>query len=203
MGWYAILVGHIPNECSHEYTERFRALLDRYQKTIRFNMFGHVHMDIFQMVGSMNDSTDPIGVFQLCGSITTWVHSNPSYCVYELDKATMLPISRKTYYFDIDEANETGTPEWKLLTDWTSDFDLPDLSPSSMKAFTERLATDEPTMVDYLNRSRRAPGYSDDCDESCMTDHVCEASYIDPYARASCKGEPIYNWSGDFMGTFR
>ena len=29
-GWYAVFLGHIPDECSHEYQERFRALLDRY-----------------------------------------------------------------------------------------------------------------------------------------------------------------------------
>ena len=42
-GWHAVLLGHIPDECSHQYTERFRALMDRYQNTVRFNMFGHVH----------------------------------------------------------------------------------------------------------------------------------------------------------------
>lgn len=29
-GWYAVILGHIPDDCSHQYTERFRALLDRY-----------------------------------------------------------------------------------------------------------------------------------------------------------------------------
>ena len=61
-GWKAVLLGHIPDECSHEYTERFRALLDRFQKTVRFSMFGHVHSDIYKQVGSIADRTDPIGV---------------------------------------------------------------------------------------------------------------------------------------------
>jgi len=46
-GWHAVLLGHIPNECSHQYTERFRALLNRYQNTVRFSMFGHTHSDIY------------------------------------------------------------------------------------------------------------------------------------------------------------
>ena len=173
MGWTAILVGHIPDECSHEYTERFRALMDRFQKTIRFNMMGHVHTDIYKMVGSMRDAKDPIGVFQVCGAITTWLGNNPAYCVYELDKATMLPVSRKTYYFDLDEANETGTPEWKLLTDWTQDLGLKDLSPSEMKLLTDRMEADEMTTVDFLNRARRQPGGSSSCDEACMADTIC------------------------------
>ena len=201
--WMAIFVGHIPDECSHEYTERFRALMDRYQKTIRFNMFGHVHTDIYKLSGSMADVNDPVGVLQVCGAITTWLGNNPAYCVYELDKATMLPVSRKTYYFDLDSANETGTPEWQLLTDWTTDFDLPDLSPSSFSAFTKKLETEEMTTVDFLNRARRQPGGTSSCDDACMTDAVCSAKYMDPYSYAQCKGDPIYNWSGDFMGTFR
>ena len=94
-------------------------------------MFGHVHTDNYKLVGSVEDSEEPIGVFQVCGSITTWVSINPSFCVYELDKATMLPVSRKTYYFDMDAANETGTPDWKVMTDWTTDLGLTDLSPAS------------------------------------------------------------------------
>lgn len=112
MDWKAILVGHIPHECSHEYTERFRAILDRYQKTVRFSMYGHEHSDVYKQVGSIEDPADPIGVLQVCGAITTWIGNNPAYCIYEVDKETMLPVSRKTYWFDITEANETGEPNW-------------------------------------------------------------------------------------------
>ena len=76
------------------------------------NLFGHTHRDIFKVVNSIEVSTTPIGVLTVCGSITTWLGGNPSYCVYELDKETLLPISRETYWFDIDKANETGEPEW-------------------------------------------------------------------------------------------
>lgn len=47
MGMYAILIGHNSWECTHQYVERFRSIMDAYQKTIRFNMFGHIHQDIF------------------------------------------------------------------------------------------------------------------------------------------------------------
>lgn len=106
-------------------------------------MFGHMHRDLFKVVGSMVDATDPVGTIQICGAITTWTTNNPAYCVYELDKATMLPVSRQTYYFDVDLANETGVPEWKLMTDWTQDFSLTDLSPSSMAQMATRMEQDE------------------------------------------------------------
>ena len=62
-GWHAVLLGHIPNECTHQFQERFRALLDRYQKTVRFNMFGHTHTDIYKVVGSIASPTEAVGVF--------------------------------------------------------------------------------------------------------------------------------------------
>ena len=96
----------------------------------------------------------------------------------------MLPISRKTYWFDLEKANETGTPDWQLYTDWTVDLGLTDLSPASMAKFADKLASDEATASDYLNRSRRDAGGPYPCDSGCMTAAVCEARFIDPYMAA-------------------
>ena len=96
-GKVAIILGHIPDECSHEYSERFRAILDRYQKVVRLSMFGHTHSDLFKVVKSVNNNQPPTGVFTVCGSITTWGSLNPSYCEYELDKKTLLPVNRKKF----------------------------------------------------------------------------------------------------------
>jgi len=147
-------------------------------------MFGHVHTDIYKLVGSVEDSEDPIGVLQVCGAITTLLGNNPAYCVYELDKATMLPVSRKTYYFDMDSANETGVPDWKLMTDWTADFDLIDLSPASLKKHADKMVTDSAFSADFLNRSKRITDGSPTCSESCRKNTVCSARFIDPYSTA-------------------
>lgn len=92
-GQKAILMGHIPDDCSHQYADRFRALLVRYQKTVRLSMFGHTHTDIFKSVLSF-ETNQPVGVLTVCGSMTTWGGLNPSFCVYELDKETLLPVTR-------------------------------------------------------------------------------------------------------------
>lgn len=115
----------------------------------------------------------------------------------------MLPVSRKTYYFDLDQANETGTPDWKLMTDWTADFDLTDLSPGSMKKHADKMSSDETFSADFLNRSKRITDGHSTCSESCRKEVVCSARYIDTYAYATCMGDSIYDWTGDFMGSFR
>lgn len=59
------------------------------------SMFGHTHADIFKTITAFDDgSLGPVGTLTVCGSLTTWSGINPSFCVYELDKETLLPVTR-------------------------------------------------------------------------------------------------------------
>ena len=101
-------------------------------------MFGHVHVDTFKVQKSMLDQASPVGVFTLCGSLTTWGGLNPSYCVYEVDKETLLPLKRTTWAFDVGQANLTY-PEWIEVTDWRLNYNMVDLSPSSYPSLAESI----------------------------------------------------------------
>ena len=101
-------------------------------------MFGHTHSDVFRTALSSKE-LEPTGTMTVCGSLTTWGGINPSFCVYELDKETLLPIQRKTWSYDIKQANENGSPKWELYTDWLLDYEMSDLSPSSYFDFARRL----------------------------------------------------------------
>ena len=128
---YAVLLSHIiPEECTHPWAIRFRAVLDRYRNTVRMNLFGHTHSDQFKVVRAHDKDLTPIGVMTICGGITTW-GGNPSVCVYDVDEETMLPVARYTYAFDMDTANKNGFIEWNLYTDWLKDYKMKDLSPAS------------------------------------------------------------------------
>ena len=44
----AVLIGHYtPVNCQHEYGVRFRALMERFQNVIRFDVVGHTHMESY------------------------------------------------------------------------------------------------------------------------------------------------------------
>ena len=139
----------------------------------------------------------------VCGSITTWIGFNPSYCVYELDKETLLPVSRKTYYFDVDEANKNGEPEWKLATDWATDFGMKDLSLGEHAKFAESIKADEALAKDYIDHTARTTDRATTCDETCRLQTYCESVTIDPARNAVCNGQPYYDWKGDFLGSLR
>ena len=86
----------------------------------------------------------------------------------------MVPVSRKTYAFDINEANETGVPKFHLSTDWAVDFELDDLSPRSMKKLVDRMAEDAEYTLHFANKSHRRTTegdlWFDTCDDDCVTE---------------------------------
>ena len=83
--------------------------MDRYQNVVRFSLFGHTHMEHFNVVKSIDDNKN-IGINFICGSATTQTDMNPGFTVVEIDEEFMIPTNFKTYYFDLVEAKKTGYP---------------------------------------------------------------------------------------------
>lgn len=50
---------------------------------------------------------------------------NPSFRVFDIDEETMLPVRVHTYVFNLKEDN----PEWKWHHEYTSYYNMTDLSP--------------------------------------------------------------------------
>ena len=115
----------------------------------------------------------------------------------------MLPVSRQTYFFDLDEANASGTPEWKLHTDWAKDYDMDDLSPSEYARFASRVHANEDTAKQFIDNASRTAGETKSCDSTCRNNVFCESVTLDPKALAFCKGDKYYDWEGDFLGSLR
>lgn len=108
----------------------------------------------------------------------------------------MLPVSRKTYWFDMDLANETGIPQWNLMTDWTSDYGMADLSPGSFKTMADQIEADEEFSTNFLNKSwkKNEAEKQDSCDQDCMATAAGLAKFIDLYRRSEYMGKPNMDW---------
>ena len=107
--------------------------MERYQHIVRFSSFGHHHYETFRVVRAIN-TTDPIGFYLVTGSGTSYGHKNPGFAVVDWDEEYMVPVNIHTYYMNLTEANMNpeAEPEWKELHDWVSEYNLEDLSPSSI-----------------------------------------------------------------------
>jgi len=65
---------------------------------------------------------------------------NPAYALIDVDAETMLPVNWRIFSMDLVNANESGTPEWGQLIDYTKDYGLGDgISPDSLYNLAERL----------------------------------------------------------------
>ncbi|CDW88675.1 ser thr protein phosphatase family protein [Stylonychia lemnae] len=196
----AIIVQHIiPEECSESYAVRYRAVLERFQHIIRLNFFGHTHADKFKVSRAYDDQNSPISMLHVCGSISTW-GGNPSFCVYEVDEDTMLPVSRQTYAFDMAKANQDGFITWDLYTDWLITYELKDLSPNSFVEFANKVKQDGLLARQYNQRARRDYNLSGFCDDNCRQNAYCEMMTQSLEEMSQCQGKSFpYDMGGDIV----
>ena len=119
---------------------------------------GHTHDEDIEVVRAIN-STDPIGFNLITASGTSGDNMNPSFTVIDFDEEFMVPVNTHTYYLNLTEANALPAdqkPVWHELHDMVKEYDLEDMSPSSMKKLSERLYNDVDLASQYdWNRIRR------------------------------------------------
>jgi hypothetical protein len=155
---FAMIIAHIPSmSCLHEFGFRYKALMERYQHLIRFQTFGHTHDEDFYVTQSIEDPM-PIGWSFVAGSATTNEDNNPSFTVTDFDAEFMVPTNVHVYYMNMTTANANADeiPVWEYLHDWKSEYNLKDMSPSSMLNFTKRLYNDADLASQYeWNRGRQ------------------------------------------------
>ena len=89
----------------------------------------------------------------------------------------MLPVEFETYAFDLDHANKYDEPKWDLKYNYTSTYNLDDLSPQSMFDLSNKIFYDEETAKQYRNhRYIDGPGVDKEsgCDFQCRMVMYCQ-----------------------------
>ena len=77
----------------------------------------------------------------ITGSGTSGGDKNPAFTVIDFDEEFMVPINTHTYYMNLTESNldPSAQPVWKELHDTLKEYDMIDMSPSSMVDFLDRM----------------------------------------------------------------
>lgn len=88
-----------------------------------------------------------VGLNFWSGAVTTWSEAYPSFRRFILDAETMLPLKAETWRLDVLAED----PDFVLDHEMTSYYGMPDLSPASFDALSERLLADETLAVKYIN----------------------------------------------------
>lgn len=132
--------------------------MERYQHIVRWQSYGHTHSESFYFTEAENTET-PIGWTLITGSGTSGGNKNPAFTIIDWDAEYMVPVNVHTYIMNLTVANSNPSkqPEFFELHDWLQEYNLTDLSPSSIKHFSERLYNDGKLTAQYeWNMDRRA-----------------------------------------------
>lgn len=116
--------------------------MTRYEGTIRWSMYGHVHNEQYQVQRDVLNR-EPIGMNFIVGSVTTFGGLYPSFDILYLDPDTMLPIDMITYRFNLDEANKGAAPIWEKNFDYRKEYNLKDMSPASFMEYSKLMYSNE------------------------------------------------------------
>jgi sphingomyelin phosphodiesterase len=88
------IIGHVPigwKDCIAKWALRFTALVERYQHIIRFQSFGHIHTETFDVVRSLS-TNKPIGVEFIAGNFGTYDGYNPTARLYQIHAKYHVPL---------------------------------------------------------------------------------------------------------------
>lgn len=88
------IIGHVPigwKDCIAKWAVRYTALMDRYQHIVRFQTFGHIHSETFDVVRSIV-SNKPIGVEFIAGNFGTYDGFNPTARLYQMSEKYHVPL---------------------------------------------------------------------------------------------------------------
>lgn len=184
---FAYIIGHIPPyDFLHQFGARYQSLMERYQHIIRFSSFGHTHRETLHVNNAVNTTT-PIGFWNIAGSGTSVGGNNPAFTVIDFDAEYMVPVNTHTYIMNLTEANAGNEPKWYVIHDLIKEYSLPDLRPTNIKNFLNKLNNDPELAAEYdWNRHQRGqPKPTVRSNEK----FECEAT-SETFERKACLGEP-------------
>jgi len=179
------ILSHIPpgnSDCLTIFSREYVKLINRYESTVAAQFFGHTHAEEFKI---FYDKTGPDGratnVAFIGGSLTTYDAINPGYRVYIVDGeragSSYAVLDHTTWHTNLTEANANPDrdPIWEPLYSARAEYGLPDLSPSSMEAFVDRMRSDDYLFNLYMKNFHKAANTDlvESCDSACKTKELC------------------------------
>ncbi|RWS18105.1 sphingomyelin phosphodiesterase-like protein 2 [Leptotrombidium deliense] len=116
-GKKAYIVMHIPidnRECTEAWTWNYIRIIERFQKIILGQFFGHYHSAEYRVMYPLDGSNTVIGVQFLSPSVTTFSGSNTAYRLYFVDNEGYVT-DFETNYIPLDQANN-GNVYWEKIS---------------------------------------------------------------------------------------
>jgi len=89
---------------------------------------------------------------------------------------------------DLEQANETDAPEWKLNVDYKVDYNLTDISPDSMYGLAERIRNDRSFAGLFQWHKSRKVGVPKEISAAGAANQACDLQTSEVMEGMTCKG---------------
>uniref|UniRef100_A0A8D1PH47 Sphingomyelin phosphodiesterase acid like 3B n=1 Tax=Sus scrofa TaxID=9823 RepID=A0A8D1PH47_PIG len=205
-GEMVYIIGHVPpgffektrNKAwfREDFNKEYLKLIHKHHRVIAGQFFGHQHLDSFRMF--YDDAGAPISVMFLTPGVTPWKTTlagvvnganNPGIRMFEYDQSTLSLKDMVTYFLNLSQANEQGTPRWEPEYRLTEAYGVPDAGAGSMHAALGRIASNKDVLQRYYDYN--SVSYEPQpCDEACRIEHVCALREVAFDAYAACLRDP-------------
>jgi len=178
------LVGHVAPSYEMELTRGvsvIQRLLDEFGSNVITGMFyGHTHMDEFMLTGmqSLQDHAQNVAI--LAPAMIPRGYINPSARVVEVDGDDLTLVDWHQYRMNLDKSNKENKFIFGKAYTFREHFEVPDLSPKSFQAISQRTLVDEQYALKYLN-TRATFHMNDTCDEICRRYVYCLTSFRESF----------------------
>ncbi|CAL8091474.1 unnamed protein product [Orchesella dallaii] len=179
-GEQVIIIGHVqPEGCWPVWSEKFHAIVNRFEGIIRAQFYGHSHRPQHRVTFEKGTSRGTSVSFIAGSALTDGM--NPGYAVYHFDGVrqgkTWDVVSQELVILKLQESNEKGEAVFETLTETRQQFGMKDLRPDSVLDMAMRMICNQTLLDNYLafySKGTDSRSYS----RCLISDNVCKANII-------------------------
>ncbi|XP_033105480.1 sphingomyelin phosphodiesterase-like [Anneissia japonica] len=173
------ILGHIApgsGDCLKWWSWNYYKIVNRYESTITGQYFGHTHIQSLEVMYDLTNTSRPLNVVHMPGSVTTYKHLNPGYRVCLMDGnyngSSWMMLDYNNTILNLTDANLTNKPVWQFAYNPKVEYGMKNLFPEDWNDFVQRMKTDRP-LFDKFRKHLYKSNEHGSCDESCRAGMIC------------------------------
>ena len=187
------IIGHIAPgitpDCIKQWSLNYNNIIRRFApKTVVGSFFGHMHTDMFEIITSDDEQTNPISVNFMSPSLTTYDGGHPAYRIFETNSDYEVSDFWTYISYGTDEElnNPDVEPKWRLEYQ-ASEFYNGKPTPKNMQAFLKDAFVDETKFEEFNEihwKSLLELHQTFDNERNgthCFSDIRCKRKFLCPY----------------------
>jgi len=114
---------------------------------------------------------------------------NPAVRLVKYDRDTGKNLNVLQYYMDLPQSNAQKTPIWKLEYNATRDYQIDDVTPTSIHKLIQRMKPEN--SIEFKNFMKWhvvsvAKERQEECDDSCKTNMLCNFENVEQTSFDTC-----------------